>query len=36
LHIYFPADFRMYNRLLCNSFRCMWACVGVCDTFYAS
>jgi len=28
--IYFIADRRMYNRLLCNSFRCMCACVRVC------
>jgi len=36
MHIYFSADFRMYNRFLCDSFRCMCACVGVCVTFYAS
>jgi len=37
MHIYFViSDLRMYNRLLCNSFRCMCACVGACVTFYAS
>jgi len=30
--IYFIADRRMYNRFLCNRFRCMCACMF---TFYA-